>query len=206
MTKMFLASIVSETVHLVDCLLSKPFSECKVAFIPTAADPYEDKSFVEKDLNRLIELGFEVKQVDLKEKTEKQLLKEIAGCDLILVAGGNSFYLLEKALESGFNKAVKKLIEEGVFYAGSSAGTIITAPNIEPIKSLDDPSAASNLKNFEGLSLTDFLPLPHYDNEKYASKMKQIMQEYGSKIKIEPIADKEAIIIDGNKKWKVKAE
>ena len=61
--------------------------------------------------------------------------------------------------ESGFSKIVKKLIEEGVTYIGSSAGSVLVGPTIEPVKTMDNPNDAPNLNSFEGLGFIDFVIL-----------------------------------------------
>ncbi len=196
--KLFLASIAAETLEYLEEILPKKPKECKVIFIPTAADPYEDKSFVEKDRKKLVELGYNIEDFDIKNKDENKLLKKFNDIDAIFVAGGNSFYLLEKMQESGFDKIIKDLIGEGMVYVGSSAGAVVVGPSIEPIKSLDDPSKALNLKSFTGLNLVDFVPLPHFDNEKYGPICKKAMEEYKDKFKILPIKDQQAAIVEDN--------
>jgi len=196
--KLFLASIAAETAGYLKGLLNKEPKDCKVVFIPTAADPYDDKSFVEKDREALVNLGYNVEDYDIKDKDETQLLEKLGTADVVFIAGGNSFYLLEKVQESGFNKVIKELVDKGTVYVGSSAGAIIVGPNIEPIKSLDDPTKAPNLKSLAGLNFVDFIPLPHFDNEKYGPKCKKVIEKYGNKFKLVPIGDQQAVIVEND--------
>jgi len=130
MKKLFLASVVANTIEkFIEILLKSP-DKLKVAFIPTAADPYKDKWFIEEDRNKLKEKGFNVKDVDIKGKTEQELLQELKDTDIIFVAGGNTFYLLEKARESGFERIEKEFVEKGVIYVGSSAGATLVGLKI----------------------------------------------------------------------------
>ncbi|MBU1199637.1 MAG: Type 1 glutamine amidotransferase-like domain-containing protein [Nanoarchaeota archaeon] len=198
MKRLFLTSVAAETLKEFVKILPKLPKDYTVAFIPTAADPYENKSFVEEDRSKLLELGFKVVDVDIKEKTEEQLLDELAGIDIIFVAGGNTFYLLEKSIESGFGKIVKNLVEQGVMYIGSSAGSVLVGPTLEPIQTLDDPKKAPNLKSFTGLNIVDFVVLPHFGIEKYKEKQEEILEEYKDKVKIITLTDKQAILIEGN--------
>lgn len=198
MGKLFLASVVSNVIDKFIETLSESPDKLKVAFIPTAADPYEDKWFVENDRNKLKERKFNLKEIDIKGKSKQELENILKDIDIIFVAGGNTFYLLEKGRESGFDEIVKKLVRKGVIYVGSSAGAVFVCPTIEPIKTLDDPSKASSLKSFKGLNLTDFVILPHYGEKKYKTKYEKIMKEYGhSRFKIIPLTDKQAIIVEG---------
>ena len=197
MKKLFLASIacnvLDKFVERLDC----PPSDLTVAFIPTAADVYENKFFVDNDRNKLSELGFKIIDINIAGKTKKILQEQMKDVDIIFVAGGNTFYLLEKALASGFNKIVKQLVENGKYYIGSSAGSVLAGLSIEPVKTLDDPSKAHNLQSFDGLRLIDKIILPHYGNEKYRDKMERIVKGYSNvKDKIIKLTDNQAIVIN----------
>lgn len=197
MKKLFLTSVacnvLDKFVELLDC----PPSDLTVVFIPTAADVYENKSFVDDDRNKLSELGFKILDINIANKTEEILQEQLKDVDVIFVAGGNTFYLLEKTLASGFDKIARKLVENGKYYIGSSAGSVLAGLSIEPVKLLDDPSKAQNLKSFEGLKLIDKIILPHYGNEKYQDKMNQILKDYSDvKDKIIKLTDNQAVIIN----------
>jgi len=180
-------------------LLPKTPQELKVAFIPTAADPYENKWFIKADRDEFIKKGFQVRDVDINGKTEQELFKELKDVDIIFVGGGNTFYLLQKAKESSFDRVVKELIEKSVIYVGASAGATLAGPDIEPIKVLDDPSKAPGLKSFRGLSLVDFIVMPHFDRKKKLV-YEQIVNEYDKRgYKAIPITDNQAIIVNGSK-------
>lgn len=199
MKKLFLASVASNTIEEFIKILPEPPNKLTVAFIPTAADPYEDKWFVEEDRNKLKEKGFNVRDVDLKNKTEQELSAELEGIDILFVAGGNTFYLLQKVRESGFDKIAKEVVQKGIIYVGSSAGATLACPTIEPIKTLDDSSKAPSLKSFEGLKLVDFVILPHFGKEKYKAKYEKIMKEYtNAGYKVIPLTDNQAIAVEGD--------
>lgn len=200
MKKLFLTSVacnvLDKFVELLDC----PPSDLTVAFIPTAADVYENKSFVDDDRNKLSELGFKILDININGKSEEILQEQLREVDIIFVAGGNTFYLLEKTLASGFDKVVKKLVENGKYYIGSSAGSVLAGLTIEPVKLLDDPSKAPNLKSFDGLKLIDKIILPHYGNEKYQKKMNQILSDYSDiQDKIIKLMDNQAAVIEDGK-------
>lgn len=197
MKKLFLASIVSNIIEELLEILPKPANELTVAFIPTAADPYKDKWFVEDDRNKLKEKSFNLKDVDIKGKAKQELEDDLKDIDIIFVAGGNTFYLLEKARESGFDEIVKELVQKGVIYVGSSAGATFVCPTIEPVKTLDDPSKAPSLKSFEGLNLVDFVVLPHLGREN-KEKYEKIMREYEGRYKIIPLTDNQAVVVEGS--------
>lgn len=193
MNRLVLTSEACESLVKFKSFLKKGM---RVAFISTAADPYKDKSFVENDRNKLIEMGLEIIDYDIKKKNASQLLSDLNDFNVIFVSGGNTFYLLEKIRESGFDKIIKKLLSKRIIYIGSSAGSIVVGPSLEPIKSLDDPSIAKKLKSFEGLGIVDFVVLPHTDNPKYSSKAQKIIKDYGADFQIVPLKDSQAVLVE----------
>src|SRR3989344_5836196 len=137
MKKLFLTSYSSLVLDkIVDILPAKP-ELLKLAFIPTARDPYHITAKVDPEKEKLKSMGFSIKTVDLKNKSKEQLRKELENIDVIFVAGGNTFYLLEKTIESGFDSLLKELINNGVIYIGSSAGSVLVGPDIDITRELD---------------------------------------------------------------------
>jgi len=47
-------------------LLGKEPKDARLVFVPTAADPEEDRWYVEKDKERLAELGFKIEEINLQ--------------------------------------------------------------------------------------------------------------------------------------------
>lgn len=125
MKKLFLASFASVTLDLVTELLPKPATQLKAAFIPTAGDLCDNNGFMHVDREKLVEMGFSIIDIDLKNIDEQGLEIKLENIDLVLVAGGNTFYLLDKVKKSGFDKVIQKVLDRGVIYVGSSAGSIL---------------------------------------------------------------------------------
>lgn len=176
MKKLFLASFAAVTLDLIKELLPNK-SPLKAAFIPTAADPYQDKGFMEVDREKLVAMGFEVVDIDLKLASETSLEQQLSEVDLVLVAGGNTFYLLDWVKKSGFDKVIKKLVDHGLIYVGSSAGSIICCPTIEGAKRFDDPNEAPALTDYQGLNFFDKVIIPHAHEAKYAQRIKDTTAE-----------------------------
>ena len=165
----------------------------RVAFITTAADPYHDKSFVTKDREALLRQGLDVIDVDLKLLAPEKIKDFFAPFPIIFVCGGNTFYLLEHLRISGFAQHCKALLKDKT-YIGSSAGSIVTSPDIAFVKTLDDPSIAT-LTDYRGLALVDFLLLPHHGNEKYHDCMERIMA-HDYQWPVETLTDQEYVVVD----------
>lgn len=200
MKKLFLASYASMVVDKVLDILPKKPNHLTLAFIPTARDPYKITTTIDPEKEKLESMGFSIKVVDLKNKSKEELRKDFENVDVIFVAGGNTFYLLEKVVESGFFELAKELVGKGVVYIGSSAGSVLAGPDIDITRELDDPSEAPNLKTTKGLGLVDFIVLPHYGKGFYKEKTMKVYKQWkNSNYKIIPLTDKQAVIVTGNK-------
>ena len=188
------AGLPPETTEAFLKLLNKKPEETTVCFIATAADPEEDKWFVEKDKERLLELGFKITEIDLKQENEESLNKRLKDFDVIFVEGGNTFYLLKYVRKSGFDKALKPFLGKGGIYLGVSAGSYIACPDISLAswKHAEDVNTVG-LKDLRGLSLVDFYISPHYEPEHEA-----IINENKNKVSrpIFALTDSQAILVD----------
>ena len=91
--KLLLTSVFTKTADQLSEILSAPPKELTVAFVPTAADIYDDKWFVGADRAKLVEMGFNVFDLSLKGKTMEAVEEALDKTDIIFVAGGNTFYL-----------------------------------------------------------------------------------------------------------------
>ena len=196
---LFLTSQASNTLHLLLPLLNRAPENLSVAFIPTAGDLYMEKPWMEADRNKLIDLGFRVYDVDIKEFSKEQLRQKLSTADIIFVAGGTTTYLLEKVKQSGFDQIVKELVKTGVIYIGSSAGSVLAGPNVEVDRMYDHRGLGRELDSYEGLGLVDFIVLPHADNKKYESVIQQIVKKFGKKYTLQKLNDNQAILVKDNK-------
>lgn len=195
MKRLFLASYFAFVSDLLLPLLPKHPSAMKLAFIPTAADPYPIKPWFYGDKMKLQLMGFQMKDVDLKGKTQEQVQSELSGMDAIFVSGGNTYYLLDHVMKSGFDGVVKDLVKKGVVYIGSSAGSALACPTIEHIEDFDDKSIVE-LSSYEGLGLTKTLLLPHYGEAKYEQKFAAIVKKWEEKGKaLLLLRNSEALVI-----------
>ncbi|MBA3723871.1 MAG: Type 1 glutamine amidotransferase-like domain-containing protein [Candidatus Levybacteria bacterium] len=189
--KLFLTSNAYQTLDLITPLLPTYPPQMTVAFIPTAADMYDTALWMERDRKKLQEMGFIVFDIPLKDTPERLLRKELSGVDCIFVAGGNTFYLLEHAQKSGFTTVARELVQKGVIYIGSSAGSVLAGPNIEPVKVFDDPDIAQ-LDSYTGLGFVDFIALPHYVSGD--STYKKVIEDYKGKYTFVPLSNEQAVI------------
>jgi len=191
----YLTSQASKTLGKLIPFLQKSPKEMKVAFIPTAADLYLEKPWLETDRQKFVDLGFQVEDVDLKQFSINGLKQKLTSKDVIFVAGGTTTYLLEKVRQSGFNELIKELVKNGVVYIGSSAGSLLAGPNVETDRIYDHRGLGKELDSYEGIGLVDFVILPHVNNQKYELVIQEIDQKFGEKFELRKLKDNQAILI-----------
>src|SRR3990167_3328509 len=105
-------------------LIDKLFSECSLAFIPTAANVEEgDKSWMITDLNNCKNLGFSmIDIVDISALPNKIWKKRLENVDVLLFSGGNTFHLMYWLEKTGLKNEMAQLLKNKV-YVGISAGS-----------------------------------------------------------------------------------
>lgn len=196
--KVYLASYAMMVMEKINKNEGGELAGKRAVFIPTAGDPYENKDFVVADKIALQKYGIEVTDLDLKNKTEKDINESLAMADILLVAGGNTFYLMEKLKENGADKAIKNFISRGGIYIGSSAGSIVCCPTIEGAEKFDNPNLAPNLKNFNGMGIFNEVIIPHTQKEKYIERIKEATEKLTSKsFKVYHLTDDDVLFFDG---------
>ena len=196
---MYLTSYAMVTMAKIIKHEGRDFVGKKAVFIPTAGDPYANKDFVEADKVALEKYGLDIIEMDVKNKSEKEIRKVVGGTDIILVAGGDTFYLMEKLKESGADKVIKEFVKKGGVYIGSSAGSIVCCPTIEGAKEFDDPNLAPELNNFDGMGIFKDVIIPHTHKEKYFERAKRATEKLESKgYKVYPLTDDDVLFFDGD--------
>jgi len=178
-------------------LFNKELSQIKVLFIPTAANSKGAWRYVEKSREELKSLGIKLENIfelDCDKAINEDELEDIG---LIYVCGGNTFHLLCKLRESGFDKKIIELVNGGVVYVGVSAGSILAGPNIEISGSGSDRDPNKvDLKDLSALNLTNKIVFPHYtDKEKVT--IDKLKKKY--KDDVIPLTDEQALLIRGDK-------
>ena len=126
--KLFLTSstITPNLIEPFEKFIGRSSSGLKVAFIPDAGlKTIGDKSWIDEELTELVtNLKWQVDKITLANENEESLEK-LLGYDVVYVNGGYSGYLAKVMRESGFDKILPKLLNKGVIYVGSSAGSMV---------------------------------------------------------------------------------
>ena len=163
----------------------------KTAGIVTTARPEkEDTYYAKLTKTQLEEMGLKVSFVDF-DKGEG-----IDGMDCIYVCGGNTFYLLHKAREVGFEKQVEALFERGGLYMGSSAGGILLTHDIRSAGEIHPDPNKVGMTDFKGLGYFDKNVVPHY-TESLDEDIKLFEEKYNEKVV--KLRDGEAIYLRDGK-------
>jgi len=119
----------------------------------------------------------------------------------IYIGGGNTFKLLKKIKESGFDRRLIEYYKNGGKIFGSSAGAIIFGKDINIALICDDADVNDViLKNTKGFNIINGYDLQvHYNNSQLAEHKKYILK---TKNPIIAIPEKSALLVE-NGKYKV---
>lgn len=195
MKKLFLCASADEVLNDIVKHLPKPPKDLKIAFIPTAAEVESgDLWWLKADRNKVKKLGFQVTEFTITGLNYDQIKEKIKQTDVIFVAGGNTFYLLDQAIKSGFDRVLKEEIENKI-YIGSSAGSMIVGKRIDLVSTIDDQSKAPNLKS-NGLGIIDIALLPHWGSSSFKEEYHQGFDSmYAESIKILPLSNSQYLFV-----------
>lgn len=168
-----------------------------VTFIPTASVVEEVTFYVKTGKSALEDLGLIVDELELSTACADTIQTKLRKNDAIYVSGGNSFFLLQELKRTGADALIREEVAAGKLYIGESAGSIITAPDIEYVREMDSVEAAPHLADFSALGLTDFYTVPHYNSFPFEEAAQEIVDRYDSSLPLMPISNQEAILVDG---------
>ena len=174
----------------------------KIGFIPTASELDKDRWYIEKDIEDLNKMKFNIVYIDVSKESKEEIVKKFNDIDAIFVAGGNSFYLLQQLK---IKDVLEDLIEfaNNKIYVGSSAGSCIACPSIDYVQELDNKSQAPLLDNYNAMNLVDFYVLPHYKSKEKYTKIADKIEKNYKNYKFVKISNEQAIIVDEVNNYRV---
>ena len=173
-----------------------------IGFIATASELEINREYMYQDRQDLLNMSYYIIDIDISKESKQEIIRKFNDVDVIYVAGGNSFYLLQQLIVKDVLQELKEFANNKI-YIGSSAGACIACPSIEYAQKLDDKLQAKLLNTYESMNLIDFYILPHYKSkEKYTKLADEIEKEYSS-YKFVKLLNNQAIIIKNVSDYKI---
>jgi dipeptidase E len=163
MKRLFLTSEVQYVAHSIATKLSDEVKKPAV-FITTAIrdKPHSDLAWHYANKASMEKAGFIFDEYNIAGKTEEQINSDLSKYQIMYVEGGNSYYLLQESQKNNFGSFVKAKVEEGMIYIGTSAGSIIMGPDIEPVRRDETTPLAPDLKGTKAFNIVNFTIMPHW--------------------------------------------
>ena len=174
-------------------LLGIPMDKIRIGYITTASKRASSDGYIKIHKKMMREQNLSFEEIDIENKSEYELRNFFSDKNIIHMEGGNTYYLLKAVKESGFDKILKDLLDKGVVYVGTSAGSSIVGPTIEFSSHIPKEATSEELKS---LNLVPFLIKSHYTDDKrgeYVDRIKTL--EYPIKI----LRDGQGILVDAEK-------
>src|SRR3990167_3586378 len=165
-----------ELAEALSSLVGKSPYDTKIGLIPVArnVEPFKRGGYIGQFLD-LWKNGFS--DIDIVDPTAADVdwKSRLRDADVIYVAGGNTFHLLNQVRKTGFGKWLNENMKNKV-YVGVSAGTILATPTIEVANIPPRDQNFMNLKDLTGLNWADFEIEPHCNKDRFA-----VVEKYAAK-------------------------
>ncbi len=167
--KLFLASEAKHPLSIkrLRKFVDGDFSKHKIAYIPTAANGVFYGSWKESETLHLLQsLKININVLELESNYYQNIKKAVKDCSIIWFSGGMSGYLLYWIRRVELDKYLPELLDNGVIYVGSSAGSMICSKTQNLADwYLGEPEPGASV--IPGLGLIDFEIFPHYTEDLY---------------------------------------
>ena len=198
-----------------ETLVGKSRGHIKIAFIPTAAFPEDDKKHESRhwlvdDLYRIKEFCGFIDIVSLTDLPQDKIRERLEYVYVIFVGGGNTFYLSYWMEQRGVFDMLPSLLATRV-YAGISAGSMIATSTLrsasQAIKNPDafydelyDEFGPPGQSSARTARLVDFAMRPHYQSFTFPKVQGDFLQAIADDVRIPlyAIGDNSALmVVDG---------
>lgn len=191
-------SIMASLIELLD----KPVDEVSVVFVPTAANSERgDKQWLIEDLLNIRNVGFKsIDIIDISALSKNKWQKAFEETDLIIVSGGNTFYLMHWIDKSGLIGMLPELLKTKV-YMGISAGSCMMGPKV--LTPLQDffPDEENEFDVENGLNFVPFHIVPHLNSDYFKDLKEDNIKKVADTVREPTIVldDDSAIVISDEK-------
>lgn len=171
----------------------------RLGYVDDAQRSFAQAPFVEAERAAVDGLGHDVVRITVRDTTPAELDALLASLDVLYVASGSTFALLESLRTTGNAEVIVAHVRRGLPYIGASAGSIVAGPDATPASLLDDPADGPLLTDLGGLGLVDQTVVPHADGQlpPYPPKLiQQTLDTYGREYELVPLRDDQALRVD----------
>ena len=139
--------------------------------------------------------GYSFEEIDIEGKSKDELRNFFKDKNIIHIEGGNTFYLLKAIRETGFDEILKKLLNEGKIYIGTSAGAYVMCPTIDVADWNNETVDRFGVTDFTALNYVPFILKVHYkDESEVLVKEKMKTLKYPLRI----LRDGQGILVEDN--------
>lgn len=202
--KLFLCSLGLNNKDELQKLVEKPLSQIRCGVIKNPMDLKDEEK--RKFLYGLVDNSFQNFEINKKDidlrlfiGRQNELQELINSLDMLWITGGNVFYLRELIKKVQLENILITAINNGLIYGGDSAGALIICPTLKYLDVVDDTSQINEVI-YEGLSVIDFIPLPHWNNDQFKPKLVEIKSNLEKDgYKVITFGDKQSVIVEDEK-------
>jgi dipeptidase E len=124
----------------------------RVLFVPFAL--YDRDAYAATARMRFAAMGYELDSIH----EAADAVKAVEAAAAIFIGGGNTFRLLDSLYRANLLLPIRRRVEEGMLYIGSSAGSVVAAPTIRTTNDMPIVQPPT----FDSLSLISFQINAHY--------------------------------------------
>ncbi|MCH4209703.1 Type 1 glutamine amidotransferase-like domain-containing protein [Bifidobacterium sp.] len=171
----------------------------RAALIPTAGVVGPVKFPLNLSVGKLAKLGVTTKVLEVSTAPRGETVQAIRVADIIFVAGGNTFFLLQALRRSGADRLIAEHVAQGKLYIGVSAGAVVAGPDISYIRLMDDERKGDALHgDFSGLGLVDFSVVPHLRNVLFGRAAGRILARNDARLDLRALTNRQAVAVRGD--------
>ena len=171
----------------------------KFLFITTASETEEGaKEWLALDRDSMTDLGYELEDFTVTGKTKEQIADKLDEADGLVMAGGNTIYLLQQLQQTNSVELFRQFALNGKCYIGSSAGSLVAGPDVYAAREDKEMAEAPKIQGFDGLKLTDIVIQPHWGSDSFKDAyLNEIMaHSYTPEYKMILLPDNQYVIVD----------
>jgi dipeptidase E len=140
----------------------------RVLFVPFAL--LDRAAYAAQARLRFVAMGYELDSVH----EAPDAVKAVEAAEAIFIGGGNTFRLLDNLYRSELLGPIRRRVDEGMLYIGSSAGSVVAAPTIKTTNDMPIVQPPS----FDSLGLISFQINAHYlDPDPHSTHMGETREE-----------------------------